>query len=540
MRMRRAHCIALAAIFVYAIFIRAWNIGEPWGRHLLGMNGAWHSIIARNFLHYGLVALKGAPVLNASAGTASDWTVYLHHPPLLDWLIALSFSIFGVHEWSARLVVLIAALGSIERVFTLARRLFSDRAAVGAAFFLATLPVSAIYGMHVDFQGSVVLYFALGAFCAYERFVRTGAQSYWFQLAGWTTLCCLTDWPGFYIPILLLIHRVALKNKQPLRWWVFLFGYCVFLLVLFFLYCLWVKGDLGFLFHQFFRRSCSFRDDSGRAFGFADWIRAIGHYLWTLYTLPVLVAFAIWTGQRVHDSIRRVADESQTHVWILIGFGVMHLVIPLQAAYQHDCLVLYLSPGLSMCAALVCQRLTRLGSIIHLSRSARRFLYGTGVACLVVGFSFQSIRYPSGMRSRADIAYGYTSRELGEMVRAHSQPGEGAIIAGEETCTPAVWFYADRPLNSFIWSIDSFREVLERGRFWGPECFEVQTDVPVTLFVMPKRFVSRYEELIAYVRSRCPERETRDFLLFEIATPLAFSGEPVLRINQAQRGTSEQ
>src|ERR1041384_7433911 len=196
-RRRWKSTLLLAAILTYAILIRTYNIDEPWGRDLLGMNGAWHSIIARNFLQHGLIATKGAPVLNATQDSAGDWTVYLHHPPLLDWSIALSFMLFGIHECSARFVFLLAALGCIERVFTLARRLFSLEAAIGASFFMAAIPISAIYSMHVDFQGSMVLYFALAAFCAYERFVRMRSARHGFLVLACTTLCCLTDWPGF-------------------------------------------------------------------------------------------------------------------------------------------------------------------------------------------------------------------------------------------------------------------------------------------------------------------------------------------------------
>ncbi|HWN81624.1 MAG TPA: glycosyltransferase family 39 protein, partial [Candidatus Udaeobacter sp.] len=193
----------LALILMYAAAIRAFNLTEPWGRHLLGINGAWHSIIGRNLLRHGFLATRGAPILNPGQSAPGEWTYYLHHPPLLSWIVALSFRLFGVHEWSARLVALLFSLGTIWVTYRLAARLFPEfrpRLPLAAALFMATIPMSAIYGMHVDYQGAIVLYFALAAISAYERLIATGARRHGLCLVAMVTLCALTDWPGFYLP----------------------------------------------------------------------------------------------------------------------------------------------------------------------------------------------------------------------------------------------------------------------------------------------------------------------------------------------------
>lgn len=40
-----------------------------------------------------------------------DGLVYLEKPPLLYWVMALSYSIFGVHDWSARIPIVLSAIG---------------------------------------------------------------------------------------------------------------------------------------------------------------------------------------------------------------------------------------------------------------------------------------------------------------------------------------------------------------------------------------------------------------------------------------------
>jgi dolichol-phosphate mannosyltransferase len=54
---------------------------------------------------------------------------YLDKPPLLYWLTATSFRVFGISVWSARLVPALAALATIGVIFLLGRRLVGHRAA---------------------------------------------------------------------------------------------------------------------------------------------------------------------------------------------------------------------------------------------------------------------------------------------------------------------------------------------------------------------------------------------------------------------------
>lgn len=40
-----------------------------------------------------------------------DGVVYLEKAPLIYWLIAISYKIFGVHDWAARIPVVVSVLG---------------------------------------------------------------------------------------------------------------------------------------------------------------------------------------------------------------------------------------------------------------------------------------------------------------------------------------------------------------------------------------------------------------------------------------------
>jgi 4-amino-4-deoxy-L-arabinose transferase-like glycosyltransferase len=83
--------------------------------------------------------------------TRGDWltpylngTRYLDKPPLFYWLIGLSYTVFGVSEFAARLPVALAGLGGVLLTWSIGRRLFGDRVA-----FVAGLALTASLGYFV-------------------------------------------------------------------------------------------------------------------------------------------------------------------------------------------------------------------------------------------------------------------------------------------------------------------------------------------------------------------------------------------------------
>ena len=67
-----------------------------------------------------------------------DGVVYLEKSPLKYWLIALSYKIFGVHDWVARLPVSLSAVILCWMVFRMAKWAFSERAGMYAGLAMAT------------------------------------------------------------------------------------------------------------------------------------------------------------------------------------------------------------------------------------------------------------------------------------------------------------------------------------------------------------------------------------------------------------------
>ncbi len=86
-------------------------------------------LVSHDWRHWVIPHLNGLP--------------YLEKPPLLYWLTALSFSLFGLAEWSARLVPAISALSCVAMMLRLGNAIQRPRAGrLGAFMFITGLGVS--------------------------------------------------------------------------------------------------------------------------------------------------------------------------------------------------------------------------------------------------------------------------------------------------------------------------------------------------------------------------------------------------------------
>jgi 4-amino-4-deoxy-L-arabinose transferase-like glycosyltransferase len=87
---------------------------------------------------------------------------YLEKAPLMYWLVAASFKIFGVHDWSARLPIALGMLALLLVVYRIGRRFYGDEGGLYAALALATGFGPFIYTRFMIPEMLVALWLAIG------------------------------------------------------------------------------------------------------------------------------------------------------------------------------------------------------------------------------------------------------------------------------------------------------------------------------------------------------------------------------------------
>ncbi|MEL6929146.1 MAG: glycosyltransferase family 39 protein [Cyanobacteria bacterium J06600_6] len=91
---------------------------------------------------------------------------YWNKPPLIHSLIALSYSLFGVSEWSTRLVPALLSACSIPLLYLTAKELFAQRstAIFSSLVYLTLLPMTR-HGRVAMLDGAIACWFCLGLWC---------------------------------------------------------------------------------------------------------------------------------------------------------------------------------------------------------------------------------------------------------------------------------------------------------------------------------------------------------------------------------------
>ena len=163
---------------------------------------------------------------------------YLEKAPLMYWLVAASYKVFGVHDWSTRLPIALGMLALLLVVYRIGRRFYSDEGGLYAALALGTGFGPFIYTRFMIPEMLVALWLAMG----FDFFLASLEQSerdeqpsllVCWGLAATMALNVLTKGLiGLVFPVgTILIYLLLTKNLRHLLRLRLLSSFLVFLLI---------------------------------------------------------------------------------------------------------------------------------------------------------------------------------------------------------------------------------------------------------------------------------------------------------------------
>ncbi len=439
----------LFLLVVVSALARIDGVERPWsyGDHD-GWGGAFYSNIARNYVRYGYLATRLAPVTSTGDTPADEWRYYLTHPPFIGLAVSLSFHLFGEHEWSARIVPLLFSLANILLVFRLASSLWSRKTALLAAAILSFVPMEVVYATHVDPQGPPVTFAALLLLLGYLERRPFVAGAAFLLGAGF-------DWPIHYMAGLIAVHALVFeRDKKGWARWALLLPAGSLVLVLGFLaYAHRVAPNPE---QQYIQSSAleSFLFWTGLQVtrghipghrmaspGPAEWLRKEWSYFGELYGLPLLVLAVV--GVAVGDRRQRII------LWLVLLWGAAHVVIFPMGAFVHDYWMTYLSPGLALAGA---RAIVFLADRLLPARRPRLRTAAAAGAVVALGVSGLARGIDRIETSRTDPArFGMKLHEL-------VAPDEGILSLSPVDARDA--YYADRRIRDGVNSVARFEKSL--------------------------------------------------------------------------------
>ncbi len=170
---RRWRSRGLTAIVVVATAILLFtNLGYP----LIDRDETRYAEIAREMVVTGNWVL---PQLN--------FEPYYDKPPLFYWLCASSYKVFGVSEWSARIVPAMAGFLMVLATFWYARRTFGLRPAIISSIVFVTSAGFLFCGRFLFIDAVLSLLVTLSMFFAYEAIRSRELKLSWWIMSA---VCC--------------------------------------------------------------------------------------------------------------------------------------------------------------------------------------------------------------------------------------------------------------------------------------------------------------------------------------------------------------
>src|SRR5205809_509032 len=292
--------------------------------------------------------LIGDPVIYAAAAKSmlvrGEWgTQYLagqpffDKPPLVVWLAALAFKLFGVSTWSARLPGVALGIAACLVLWRLGAFLFDERVGLAAGAILALTPGFVRFGSTLLLDTALALGALAGLLATARAFARGGNGLWW---AGvWFGVAFLGKGAlALGAPAVLAAYWLATPgDRRPPLDALVVAGLAFLAVVLpWHLYETWAWG---WRFVQGYLYDVS--EKMGRHPGAAVYVRAL--VVTTLPWLPLAAvgAWRSWRSGERGDGLRLLT------VWTLVAYGFLFA-----AAKHSPRYLMLLHPALALWAAL--------------------------------------------------------------------------------------------------------------------------------------------------------------------------------------------
>ncbi|MFM7148706.1 MAG: glycosyltransferase, partial [Gemmataceae bacterium] len=210
--------------------------GFPWGR------GFWPGLLlvmmAASLLFFSQLR---APLLEPQEGRYAEiprqmlaegtWLVprlhgqdYLDKPPLFYWLVMGGYQLFGVSDWSARLVLGAVGVATVLITYLWACRVFGTLAGLSSALALLLMPGFIYRARMLTFDPVLMLWVTAGLAAAHTALTSTRRTSFWWCLSAlFAGLGLLTKGPvalALIVPPVFLFACIDERVHRPgLRAW---------------------------------------------------------------------------------------------------------------------------------------------------------------------------------------------------------------------------------------------------------------------------------------------------------------------------------
>jgi 4-amino-4-deoxy-L-arabinose transferase-like glycosyltransferase len=357
-----------------------------------------------------LATLSARPIFNPDEGryaeipremlSGGDWVIphlngldYIEKPPLQYWATALSFRLFGVTQFAARLYCALTALASVFLAWLAARRLANPQAGWRAAAVLSGMLMFAVLGQLLTLDMSLTFYMTLSLVAF--LLAQSAAQPRPWMLLAWaaTGLGVLTKGlVAAAIPAaVLILYSLYARDTTPWRRLYVTRGLPLFLAITVPWHWLAARRLADFLefffVHEHVARYLTPSADRQEPWWFFGGVFLAGSVPWTLPALRVVAG-----GWRRRAAATQATFQPTVFLWIWVVFIGVFFSLSDSKLMPY---ILPLMPALAMLIAMLPAQALR-----------RDFLF-TAILTVIagIGLGLASLHWPSVVASSDRSVY---------------------------------------------------------------------------------------------------------------------------------------
>jgi 4-amino-4-deoxy-L-arabinose transferase-like glycosyltransferase len=317
----------------------------------------------------------------------NDWvTPHENFHPVLDkpmffyWLLVISYKLFGVSEWAARLPSALAALACLILVYRFADRRWGRWEALWSALILLTCVQFFVLARIVILDMSLTFFLTLALCAFYEAVHSDDAKSRrWWCLAMYFSLGTATlikGLIGVVVPGMVCVFYLLLTHRWSiLRRFYLIPGALIFLAIVLPWY---LQADARhdgylryFLWDEHFGRFTSENFDRAEPWYYFIWVGLVGFFPWTLLLPFVILQYR-----------RKTLDDKTVFLTLWVGLPFVFFSAS-ESKLAHYLLPIF--PALSILTAATLVTLWRKRETISLAFSLIWLAQGLAILYLITG-----------------------------------------------------------------------------------------------------------------------------------------------------------
>lgn len=431
-------------ILVLGLIFLIQNLNKPfYGHH--DFNSVYYSMMAKNYLKYGLLTTKLGQVVNPGYISPDEFDFQTHYPSTFPLLLAASYKLFGYHEWAGRLVPLIFSLGILILLFKIAHQLEFSPLASFASSIVVVVPMLRYFGK-LPVHEPLVVFCSLLSVYFYLKFIHRPQKHSLIALYLSTLFNCLISWPGYLLYPLLTLHAFIYYRRRWLSVAVVNLVLIASLgLHLFHVYLLtgdWLGG--GLTKALFFRLNLS----ATSGFTWGKYLIQEARWVTVYYTRILLISAAIFSFSLFKKKKLSLAPSI---IVALLLFGLTYILIFSNMVFIHDYFNIFFLPffGLSF-AWMINQLQVKLPKLV--------------LPALILLFIFAATERLAFFQAHQNSNMHQTGYELGKFINQLVPEKESAAVFSINYANHHevfINYYADRTVYYFGYGADGWEDFME-------------------------------------------------------------------------------